>query len=461
MAFKSIVLTSSLLLLVSITFYAIKFLHYSEVQKLENVYWGPGEPKQDDPEVRPFRIDLKENVLKDIHHRLNLSRPQIPPLEDTETQYGYSGKIMEEVMDFLKTEYNFKEQQKFLNTFPQFVTEVQGLKIHFLHVKPNVTDDVEVFPILMLHGWPSSVREYYGMIPEMVNPADGRKFVFEIVAPSLPGFGYSDAPSKKDCQGPEMALIFKNLMEKLGHRKFYVHGSDWGAVIGTHLSTLYPHQVIGFHSNFCISLANKSIFKILVGMVFPSLIFPEEFQHKWYPPMDTLRFFFSEAAYLLLQATKPDTIGVSLDQSLQGLIAFMFDKMSVGTDKDFVRFKDGGLPLKYNYTILFDNLIFYYWVPQKATTAARLYSQNLNYKIFQRGFYNNPVDKSVPCGCTVFAKEFLYFPEEVLRDTYRNLIHFTTHKDGGHFAGLEMPDVLVKDLLSFVEKTLPKTRRYF
>ncbi|XP_049819562.1 juvenile hormone epoxide hydrolase isoform X2 [Aethina tumida] len=424
---------------------------------LENTYWGPGIFTEDDPTIKPFRIKLEESVLNDLHLRLNITRLIATPLENSQTRYGYTGKALEDSLKFLRYEYNFQQQLDFLNSLPQFTTQIQGLQIHFVHVKPEITN-VKVLPILLLHGWPSSVRSFYKMARRLSVLEEGRDFVFEVVVPSLPGFGYSDAPAKKDCQTPEVAVIFKNLMERLGHEEFYVHGEDWGAIVATNMATLFPDRILGHHSNFCLSLLYKSLLKITVGMVFPSLVFPNQFQYKWYPPQVSIRWIFGESGYLHLQGTKPDTVGVSLDNSIEGLVAFMFEKMAVGTNKDAVEFDDGGLHRRFNYTSLFDNLFFYYWLPKKATTAARFYAENLNVNAFARGVHNIPIDPNVPCGCTFFEHEFLYFPEEILKDKYTNLIHFTTYRDGGHFVALEFPDKITNDLITFIKRTLHKEK---
>lgn len=139
-------------------------------------------------------------------------------------------------------------RQKFLNQFPQFKTQIQGLDIHFIHVKPKESDHKRVLPIIVLHGWPGSVREFYEMIPKLTTSSDGKKYVFEVIVPSLPGFGFSQGTSKRGLSAAKMAVIMRNLMVRLGFSKFYIHCGDWGAVIGNLMATFFQSEVLG---KFC------------------------------------------------------------------------------------------------------------------------------------------------------------------------------------------------------------------
>lgn len=165
-------------------------------------------------------------VIVDLNRRLKSTRPFTPPLEGIRQEYGFNTDTLKEIVAFWKDKYIWREREKFLNQFPQFTTTIQGLKIHFLRVKPE-DKKIPTVPLLLLHGWPGSVREFYRMIPMLL---DAKKygFAFEIIAPSLPGFAFSDAATKPGLGPPQIGSVFNNLMKRLGFDKYYVQGGDWG-----------------------------------------------------------------------------------------------------------------------------------------------------------------------------------------------------------------------------------------
>nr|CAD7193995.1 unnamed protein product [Timema douglasi] len=192
--------------------------------KLESTWWGPGQPHNVDKSIRPFRINISQEVLDDLNTRLQHVK-LTPPLEGIGFQYGFNTDYLKKVVDFWRTKYNWREREAYLNSFPQFKTQVDGLDLHFLHVKPKqVPPSTRVLPLLLLHGWPGSVREFYEIIPLLTTPREGVNFVFEVVVPSLPGYGFSEGASKPGLGAAQMAVVFKDLMARLGFDKFYLQG---------------------------------------------------------------------------------------------------------------------------------------------------------------------------------------------------------------------------------------------
>lgn len=175
----------------------------------------------------------------DLHSHLT------SPLENVNFEYGFNTNYLKKVVEFWKTKYNWREREIFLNSFPHFKTYVDGLDLHFIHVKPqNVDKNTDVLPLLLLHGWPGSVREFYDIIPLLTTTRKGVNFVFEVIAPSLPGYGFSEGASKPGLGAAQVAVVMKNLMERIGFKKFYVQGGDWGAVIASHMGTLFPKRYV-------------------------------------------------------------------------------------------------------------------------------------------------------------------------------------------------------------------------
>ncbi|KAL1517022.1 hypothetical protein ABEB36_000842 [Hypothenemus hampei] len=415
---------------------------------IEATWWGSGEPQKEDETIRPFKIAITPGVLLDLQRRLNNTLPFQEPLEGVNQNYGMNTKLLQKIIDYWKTKYDWSKRQQFLNQFPQFRTRIQGLNIHFIHVKPKeVPDGVEIVPILLLHGWPGSVREFYEIIPILTTPEKGRDFVFEVIVPSLPGYGFSDGAVRPGMNPAQMAQIFNALMTRLGFNRYYAQGGDWGSGISQNLAVLYPDRIIGVHRNWCS--ANELFhWKSYVGSIFPSLFFTEKEIDKVTPITRTVQFILLESGYFHLQASKPDTIGVALRDSPAGLAAYILEKFTTWTNRDWKDLPDGGLTKKFTYDQLLDNVMIY-WITKSITTSVRLYAEAISQAYTNHQFNNIPVE--VPAGCNRFSNELIYSAETLLKEVNKNLIHLTDY-EGGHFAAFEVPEVLGKDIIEFVRK---------
>lgn len=182
-----------------------------------------------------------------------------------------------------------------------------SLNIHFIHTKDVTSKAKNVIPLLLLHGWPGSVREFYDIIPKLMKATDDTAYV--VVAPSLVGYGFSEAAAIPGMNPTEMSIVFRNLMMSLGYQKFLIQGGDWGSLIGSTLATLYPENVIGYHSNMCASMSFASTVKGFIASFYPSLFIAPENVDFFYPASEKLTYLIEESGYMHLQATKPDTIG--------------------------------------------------------------------------------------------------------------------------------------------------------
>lgn len=434
-----------------IIYVAIKL--YAEFQPpplpvfVEDEYWGPGAPPiKQDTSIRPFKINVSKDVLIDLKHRLDIDRPYTPPLEGIQQQYGFNTNLLREIVNFWKDEYNWPKREVFLNQFPQFKTNIQGLDIHYIHVKPkNVPANVKVLPLLILHGWPGSVREFYGIIPLLTAVNNNRNFVFEVIAPSLPGYGFSQGSSKPGLAPSKVAVILRNLMLRIGHKKFYLQGGDWGAIILSNLATLFPENVIGLHSNMCSVSGLKVLLKLFITSIHPPLFMPQESVHKVFPVFTRLSFLLEESGYFHIQATKPDTVGVPLGQSPSGLAAYILEKFSSGTNITYKTREDGGLKGKFTYNDLLDNVMMY-WLSNSATTSVRLYAEAVSKTTLAQDLSRIPISTKVQCACANFGQELTYWPDWILRDKYPNLVYTSDYQEGGHFAAFEVPKLLANDM---------------
>ncbi|XP_044757944.1 juvenile hormone epoxide hydrolase 1-like [Coccinella septempunctata] len=411
------------------------------VPKLQNTWWGPDEPTEGDSEIRPFRISISENVLSDLRHRLKNSRPLKPPLEGTKHEYGINPKLTKEIVDYWAEKYDWRKRELYLNQMPQFKTKIQGLDIHFIHVIPKVPEGHRIFPLLLLHGWPGSFREFYEIIPLLTSPKEGRDFVFEVIVPSLPGYGFSDPAVRSGMGAPQMAVVLKNLMLKLDRKKFFIQAGDWGSVIMSNMAIMFPEHVIAVHNNFCLDFSVKATLKRVLYGFWPSLVVDEKYKRLVYPTTTFFSNLIGATGYYHIQATKPETIGAALSDSPMGLAAYILEK--------FID-ENGDLTKKFTMESLLDNVMIY-WVTNSMTTAIRLYAQTYHKNVSSLHIDRIPIP--VPTGYARFVNDAVYSPEALLKDKYPNLIH-VSDLNGGHFAAMECPQTLASDLFDFTEKVL-------
>ncbi|XP_026756628.2 juvenile hormone epoxide hydrolase-like [Galleria mellonella] len=414
-----------------------------------NAWWGPEHLRQkQDTSVRPFRINFTEPMINDLRSRLRNHRAFTPPLEGIGFQYGFNSKALDPWIRYWAEEYPFREREKYINKFPQFKTNIQGLDIHFLRIKPQVSGNVEVVPLLLVHGWPSSVLEFYSVIPLLTAVNKGKDFVFELIIPSIPGYGYSDAAVRPGLGAIEVAVVFRNLMHRLGHKRFYIQGGDWGAVICSNMATLFPNEVLGHHTNLGVQRDLKSILAEFLIAIYPSLFVDSELVERLYPLSKSLSFLIEESGYFHIQATKPDTIGVALTDSPVGLLAYNLEKVSVATRAHNRELEDGGLTKYFTREHLIDNLMFY-WATNSVTSSMRLYAESVCKKQLSMKVIEHPTP--VPTWVIQAKYEISYQPPIILRLKYPNLVNVTVLHDGGHFLATELPRVFADDLFTAVQ----------
>lgn len=307
--------------------------------------------------------------------------------------------------------------------------------MHFMHIKPSVTHGKRVVPLLLLHGWPGSVREFYSMIALLSQPNEKLDIAFEIIVPSLPGFGWSDGATRRGLSPMKMAIVLRNLMLRFGHQKFFIQCGDWGSLLGSHISTLFPENVHGYHTNLAYFVTPKALMKLYIASFCPSLFVSEQHRKFHFAAKIRFKFILQESGYFLLQATKPDTIGAALASHPVGLAAYILEKFNL-----FVE------PIGMDAVL--DNLMVYY-MNDNFTTATRLYAE----AITPTEYDMMRIPTQVPTGVARFRRDMLFMLDWQLRDKYPNLIQSTYHHEGGHFAAFERPNALYEDFVEFVRKT--------
>lgn len=208
-------------------------------------------------------------------------------------------------LKFKGRQFDFIHNIRFKNNNFYFINR---LRLHYIHIKPEPKGK-RVIPLLLLHGWPGSIREFYDFFPLLTEANDYSDYVFEVIAPSLPGFGWSEGSAKVGFGPAEIAVVLRNLMLRVGHSEFLVQGGDWGSVIGSNIATLFPENVIGYHSNFCTLRTTLSTIKLFIASLYPAAYLEPQYESFIFPISEKLKFMLIESGYFHLQATKPDTIG--------------------------------------------------------------------------------------------------------------------------------------------------------
>ncbi|XP_056424653.1 epoxide hydrolase 1-like [Hyla sarda] len=425
-------------------------------------WWGPGEKpqKNEDTGVRPFRVEASEEDIKDLHARLDHTR-YVFPLEDAQFHYGLPGTELQKIVSYWRNTYDWAQQVETINRYPHYKTRIEGLDVHFVHVKPpHLKPGQKAVPLLLVHGWPGSFYEFYRIIPLLTEPGNhglDPSITFEVICPSIPGYGFSEAPHKKGFNANAVARIFYKLMLRLGFSEFYLQGGDWGSLITTTLSQMKPESVKGLHLNmvFINSAGLRMLLSVLLGRHLPWLVgFTREDVKRFFPYLEkSVYALVRESGYLHIQATKPDTVGSALNDSPAGLAAYILEKFSTWTNPDYRQLEDGGLQRKFTMDDLLNNVMIY-WVTGSITSSMRFYKENLSREFQSSAAVTTPV--YVPTGIAAFPSELSHCPQVLAKDKYKNIVSYTYMPRGGHFAAFEEPEILARDIQNFVSKVEKK-----
>jgi pimeloyl-ACP methyl ester carboxylesterase len=367
--------------------------------------------------IRPFRLAISDDALADLKTRIARARF---PAKETVADWSQGVPItqLRALVDHWARSYDWRRCESMLNDFGQYRTVIDGLDFHFLHVK---SPHAKSFPLIMTHGWPGSVIEFHKVIGPLVDPpAHGGDAAdaFDLVLPSLPGYGFSEPPREAGWGVFRIARAWPVLMRRLGYERYGAQGGDWGAAITTIMGHEAVEGLAGIHVNMPLCLPN------------PNSADPA-------PEVATLSKALAdyarwESGYAIQQATRPQTLGYALADSPVGQAAWIYEKFKAWTDC-------GGNPENVlSKDEMLDNIMLY-WLSNSGASSARLYWES-----FYDGFASVAVD--VPSGCSIFPKE-IYTPSRTLVERYyKRLVYWNEHSRGGHFAAFEQPSAFVEDL---------------
>ncbi|XP_022837407.1 juvenile hormone epoxide hydrolase-like [Spodoptera litura] len=425
-------------------------VHVPEMPTFDlNKRWGANTTKPEDTSIRPYRIVFSDSMNLEIRWLFEMYRryEMKKSFNDTAWTYGVHSEAFSKIFNHWIFHYDFANRERFLNQFEQYKTKIQGLDIHYIHVKPKVEVNVKVLPLLLLHGWPGSIREFYEAIPLLTTERPGYNFVFEVIVPSLPGFGFSQAPVRPGLSPHQIAIIMRNLMQRLGHKRYYVQGGNVGHIIGSHMATIFPEEVVGFHSNFPVNFSKYAQWVWVLGSIWPTFVANENVD-RMYPLGRKLKFYLEEFGFLHLQGTKPDTIGVALQDSPAGLATYILDRIMIFTDPANKLDPDGGMEKYYTYDQLLDNIMLY-WISGSITTSMRIYKE-----IFEDSDMEKMIElipTSVPTWGARFKNDLAYTPDFVLKWKYPNLLGTSNYNVGGHLAAFERPNEFSESIFQAVK----------
>jgi pimeloyl-ACP methyl ester carboxylesterase/photosystem II stability/assembly factor-like uncharacterized protein len=385
---------------------------------------GPQAGEQPDTSIRPFRIAVPQAALDDLRARLR--NPRLPaPLLGPGWDLGTDVEYLRGLLAYWRDRFDWRARERALNRLEQFTTEIDGLTIHFVHRRST---HAGAFPLLITHGWPGSIAEFTKIVDPLTDPpAHGGSAAdaFHVVMPSIPGFGFSEAPREAGFDPARIAQIEAALMARLGYTRYGVQGGDWGSIIGTQVAARDPDHVAGLHLNMCIGNppAGQDPEAGLTDAERARLKVRQTFQTE-------------ETGYQQIQGTKPQTIGIALNDSPVALAAWIVEKFRTWCDCD-------GHPERvFTKDELLTNLSIY-WFTQTAASSARIYYES-------RHPMTSPVPGRIaaPMACADFPKEIIWSPRRWLESRY-NIVRWTPMPKGGHFAALEQPALLVDDIRAF------------
>jgi pimeloyl-ACP methyl ester carboxylesterase len=372
-------------------------------------------------DVHPFESHATEAELEELRRRLAEARfPEaetVPPAASGTDRWAQGVPLADlmELVDYWRTGYDWRAFEDRLDRIGQFRTAIDGLGVHFLHRRSARTDAA---PLLLTHGWPDSVVRFVDVVEELADPEDPDAPAFHVVAPSLPGFGYSDKPTASGWGTEKIAAAWVELMSRLGYDRFAAHGGDWGGNITTVLGGRFPERVLGIHTTFA---------EAPPGLTTAGLTATER---EWIE--ETRDFWRERAAYAKQQATRPQIIGYSLVDSPVGLLAWILDKFAEWSDTE-----DGPFETISRDRVLDD--VTLYWLTRTGASAARIYHES-------HDSLDPELQVDVPAAITAYPRDVEKCPRPWAQERYRRIVRWSSPESGGHFPSLEVPEYFVEDL---------------
>ncbi len=380
-------------------------------------------------DINAFEINFSDVEIQNVKTKV-ASFPWHEMPKDGGWSFGTNIDYMKNLADYWTKEYDWKSQEARLNQFPNYKTKVDDLDIHFIIKKSS---SPKAIPLILIHGWPGSTVEFLEIIDPLCEPekyGNNNEVCFDIIAPSIPGFAFSGKPENPI--GPrKIASIFNKLMtEKLGYKKYVAQGGDWGSAISTWLGFDHSKNCKGIHINMLPA-------RHIDG--------PKTEEEKSWDRQFS-KDYVSQSGYFAIQSTKPQTLSYAMMDSPVGVAAWIIEKFYYWSDLE-----DRSIELTYQKDDLLTNIMIYILTKSFNTSSWIYYGRA---KEGGRILSQDGRRVEVPTGCAVYPKEFLTWPPKSYVERLFNLVHWTEMDKGGHFAALEQPSSLIKDILDFYKKVV-------
>ncbi|MGY4224997.1 pimeloyl-ACP methyl ester carboxylesterase [Bradyrhizobium sp. USDA 4503] len=378
--------------------------------------------------IRPFRIEIPENALADLRSRIRATRW---PTVETDASQGVRLSTMQKLAQYWATNYDWRKVEARLNALPQFKTNIDGADIHFIHVRSK---NKNALPVIITHGWPGSIIEQIKIVDPLVNPqahGGSASDSFDVVVPSLPGYGFSGQPIATGWDPVHIARAWITLMKRLGYTRFVAQGGDWGDAVTEQMALLAPPELAGIHTNMAATVPDEVAKALQLGSPAPSGLSADE-RHAW----DQLDFFYKHGlGYAQEMANRPQTL-YALEDSPIGLAAWMLDHDA--RSQELISRVFDGVPEGLSRDDVLDNITLY-WLTKTAVSSARLYWEN------KLAFFA-PKGVKIPVAVSVFPDEIYAAPRSWAERAFPNLIHYNRLEKGGHFAAWEQPKLFVQEV---------------
>jgi epoxide hydrolase len=368
----------------------------------------------------PFRVSVPDAVLTDLHDRLDAAR--LPgAIAGAGWDQGTALDYLRELLAYWREEFSWRRQEVRLNQLDHFTEDIDGQRIHFVYQRSGQPG---ALPVLLAHGWPGSIVEFLDVVGPLTAP-DAGQLPFDLIIPSLPGYGFSGPTTEPGWHPRRIAAGFTELLRRLGVERYGVQGGDWGSIVAANMADLAPDRVAGLHLNF---LAAPRPEGLRTASLTPEDQARIQGMRRW---QDT------ETGYSAIQGTRPQTIGYALEDSPAGLAAWIVEKFRAWSDCG------GDIERSFTKDQLLTNITLY-WVTATATSSARLY-----YEMRQAGQAAVPAAPiTVPTGIAQYPGEITRTPRDWAERRY-NITHWAELPRGGHFAAMEVPDLFAADIRQF------------
>jgi pimeloyl-ACP methyl ester carboxylesterase len=384
-------------------------------------------------EIRPFRVDVSQKELDDL--RLKIGGTHWPSKElVADGSQGVQLAMLQELARYWATEYDMGRVESRLNALPQFTTEIDGVNVHFIHVR---SQHENALPIVITHGWPGSVFEMLEVIGPLTDPTSfggDAADAFDVVIPSIPGYGFSSQPTEVGWDSGRIAAAWAELMNRLGYDHYVAQGGDQGAGVTDAMGRIAPEGLLGVHFNFLDAVPKE--------LLMAALNLRLAFSHEDREQLSKVVAIFMRG-YIAEMSEHPQTIGYSLLDSPIGLAAWMLDHDGDSYEKISRAFLDGKPTGGLTRDAVLDNMTLY-WLTGTGASTSRIYWETG--RAAKASFKNPPPHVKLPVAYTVFPDELFQAPHHWVKHAYHNLVYYNEAPKGGHFAAWEEPDIFSQEM---------------